>query len=155
MLRKTMGVIIIIAIIFLSIGTGAIYIFYQTEISSLNNDINSLNEQFTGLNYNETNSTEFERYLARAFNEIMDSKNNEGIAGAYKEQAEYHYNLGKYHFSEIYYSYAQDHYGNARDKLSSIVSYLKQAKTYSTNDKAFTYINMYIGYTNIQRNEKF
>jgi hypothetical protein len=151
MSRKTTIVIIVIAIIFLSIGTGGTYIYYQNEINNLNNEIKNLNDQLSGLNYNETDNLEFDRYLARSFNKIMNSKTNEGLAEAYKEQADNYYDLEEYHLSEKYYSYAQNHYGYARDNFSSAVSYLKQAKTYSTNDKTFTYINMYIGYTNISK----
>ena len=125
MVIKNIGVVIVVAIVFLAIGAGGVYYLKQSEI-------------------NEDNNDEFIRFLLRADSEIDNALLNEGFAKSAEYEAEYFYNLDIYNLSEIYYSYAKEYYDYATSGFGTADALLKQAKNYANSDKTLEYISKYI-----------
>ncbi len=125
MVIKNIGVVIVVAIVFLAIGAGGVYYLKQSEI-------------------NEDNNDEFIRFLLRADSEIDNALLNEGLAKSAEYEAEYFYNLDIYNLSEIYYSYAKEYYDYATSGFGTADALLKQAKNYANSDKTLEYISKYI-----------
>ena len=125
MVIKNIGVVIVVAIVFLAIGAGGVYYLKQSEI-------------------NEDNNDEFIRFLLRAYSEIDNALLNESFAKSAEYEAEYFYNLDIFNLSEIYYSYAKEYYNYATSGFGTADALLKQAKNYANSDKTLEYISKYI-----------
>ena len=141
---KNIGIIIVVAIVFLAIGAGGVFLYQQSETNNLESELKALNDENDDLIKNLGENNEFIRYYARANSKIADALINDGLARAYEEEADYHYELGIYDWSENYYSFAIDYYGYARDGFGTSIILLNQADDYSTNIKTTDYIQKYI-----------
>ena len=134
---KNIGVVIVVAIVFLAIGSGGIYYLKQSEIADLESELKE-NE--------ENKNDEFVRFLLLARSEIDNAFFNLGSAIAYEYEAQYFYDLEIYELAEIYYTLAQENYGFVTSGFGTADALLKQAKNYSNSDKTLEYISKYIDF---------
>ena len=147
--KKSIGIIVLVGIICLSIGAGGTYLFQQQEITDLKTshmaEKNYLNERIKS-------DVEFNRLFFKAMDEYNKGKFNEGFSRAYYVEADNYfeyYNLSDW--GEIYYTYSRDYFNLAKDNYEKAIQYLIQAKNYITNNKTMEFIDSFLDLLNITK----
>lgn len=154
---KTVGIIIVVAIICLVVGAGASYVINQSQIEDIKTDynqqINNLQSENQELTSTMNDSREFNRLFFKAMNNIATARIDDGMERAYKSEADVNYNIAYYNWAETYYSYAQDYCNYARDEYTKGSLLLKQAIDYTEDNKTLEYVNKYIDMINSEKNQ--
>jgi len=132
--KRSIGIIALVAIIFLAIGVGGTYLFQQL---TLNDDLES--------------NVEFNRLYFKAMEEYNKGISNEGFARAYYTEADYCFEYNLFNWGEIYYNYSHDYFNYAKDRYEKAILFLKQAKNYITNDNIIEYVDTYLDLINVTK----